>query len=166
MNIMRYLIVTAIALAAIFVGFLYWTLKTKTKVVTNEIPFSEVMNKKLALQRGAVIVKNRPAYVYENPYLIVEEGDALDEEITEIHSLPVGTSLMITAAKLLKNGTSGFTTSVVFGTVTTDFGEIPFEYHWGDEHSTLSNEIPNYFTFPKPVWASENDYENQQFVFK
>ena len=149
----------------IFAGLLYWTLRTKTKIVTNVEPYAGIMNKKLELDRDVLLVKNRSAYVHEKAFLIVERNQVLDKEITERHLLKAGTTLTLNRAKLFKNGTSGFTASVVFGIVSTDLGDIEFEYVWGDEHTTLASDEPNFFTYKNPIWKSINNDLDKRYTF-
>lgn len=160
------IILSVLVVILAFIGLLYFTLKTKTKNVTAVEPYTAFINQKLILERDVLLVKNRDAYVFEKPFLIVEMDDVLDEEITEKQLIKAGTPLTINKATLFTNGTSGGTTSVVFGSIATKNGEIEFEHVWGNEHSTLSVNEPNYFTFPKPIWESENNLIDKRYILK
>ena len=165
MKKLHILILAFVFIILVFVGFLYLTLRTKSKTVSHLQPYSEVIGEKLILDTDVLLIKNLNHYVYVNSFLIVEKNQFLSEEITEKHILKAGTPLVINGAKLFKNGVSGTTTGVVFGKVSTDFGEIEFEYIWGNEHTTLSIDEPNYFTFPKPIWKNENDTMDKRYLF-
>ncbi len=165
MKFLGVIVSIVIILVLLFVGLLYFTLKTKTKTVTEEAPYVSYMNTDLVLARDVILVKNDPAFVFEEALKLVEDDVPLFDGVTQEHFLKAGSNIQLHDAKLFTNGVSGFTQSIVFGTVATEAGEFGFEYAWGDEHSTLSNEIPNYFTFDEPVWEVVDLDTIKEYVF-
>lgn len=160
------IIVAIVLVILVFIGLLYWTLKTKNKNVTNTEPYTTFMNQKLILDRDVLLVRNIDAFVFEKPMLIIEVNDVLFDGITNKELIKAGTDFTLTKATLFTNGTSGGTTSVVFGTIRTKHGNVEFEHVWGNEHSSLNTEEPNYFIFPKPIWQSKSNFTDKRFIFK
>jgi len=164
MKTYQIVIVSIIFLVICFIGFIYLVLRTKKKDVTNVNPYIEVINKKLILERDVLLIKNINDYaIYEKEYLIVEKDAVLGEEIIERNLLKAGAVLTIKQAKLYTKSVSGLTQSMIFGTVSTDFGEIEFEHNWGDENPNFFLEKPDFFIFKKPIWKTNTVYTDKKF---
>lgn len=153
--------------AVLFVALLYYTLKTKITDVSDQRPYREVLNKELVLQRDAVLVKSRSADIYANPYLLTEQEEQLMPEALPRYRLAKGTFIQITAAKLFKNGTSGFTYAYVLGKVYVPEikSEVEFEYQWGESHISIYNDFKDYWTFPQAIWQESSVLEGEKFYF-
>ena len=164
MKIIKILLISFLIIAIGYAVILYFTLKPKTRDVSQLSPYFEIIGKDLIVQREAKLVRNLPAFVYENPYLIQENDQPVYEGITEIYTIPVGTVIKIDKAQFIKNGVSGFTHSVVFGTL-----EIPgqglksFEYVWGNQANTLDANKPLEFSFPMASWQTTSDDATYEF---
>lgn len=164
MKLLKIIFISIIVIAIGYAVLLYFTLKPKTRDVSQLSPYFEIIGKTLITQREAVLVRNLPAFVYENPYLIQAIDAPIFEGITEVHTIPVGTQINIDKAQFIKNGVSGFTHSVVFGTL-----EIPgqglksFEYAWGNQSLSLDSNDPLEFSYPLAIWQEEADIAKYQF---
>lgn len=159
------ILILVIALLAL-AGYFYFTLKTKVKNVSEIEPYSKILHKKHHLERDVLLVKNIKHNVFEKDYLIVENTEILEDEIVEKHLIKRGAEIEIINAKLFKNGTSGFTTSVVIGKIMTTNGLKEFEYVWGDQHIVFNNENKEYWTFSKPIWGEYGFNPNKKYYFK
>ena len=62
----------------VFIGMLYYVLRTKVNDVSSEKPFNLILNHKLTTKRVAYLVKNRVHEVHENQYLLLENKDEID----------------------------------------------------------------------------------------
>jgi len=146
-------------------GVFYFALRNTKTTVTHQLPYSEYINKELVLQRAALLVKNVDAFTYYEPYLLVEENAQVYSEITETYKIPAGTKLRLSKAVLLKNGVSGFTTSIVVGTIYVEKfqKEIAFEYIWGTEHVSLTSGAKSSWTYPLALWQKEETREIYSF---
>lgn len=153
--------------AVLFVALLYYTLKTKITDVSDKKPYSEVLNKELVLQRDAIIAKSRSADTYANPYLLTEQEDQLMSEAVPRYRLAKGTAIRMTAAKLFKNGTSGFTHAYVLGKIYVPEIklEVEFEYQWGESHISIYNDFKDYWTFPQAIWQESSIFDGEKFYF-
>lgn len=160
------IILIALVIILAVAGIFYWVLKTNTTEVTKLEPYVTVMNKSLILDRDVLLVKNRKANVFKEPYLIVDTDVALEDEITEKHLIKAGHEITLKNAKLFTNGNSGLTASVVFGEIITDFGTISFEHIWGKQHVNFDVGTSDYFKFPQPIWESEEYDEEKRYNFK
>ncbi len=163
MKTYKIVILSIIFLVLCIISFLYLVFRTKKKDVTNVSPYIEIINEKLILERDLLLIKNIGYAIYEKEYLIVEKDAVLDEEIIEKNLLKAGTSLTVKQAKLYTNSVSGYTQSMILGTIATDFGEIEFEHDWGDENLNFYLENPDFFTFKKPIWETNTVYTDKKF---
>lgn len=146
-----------------FMGLLFFTLRTKSKDVSHLPPYVTFIGKDLQLTSDILLLKNEPQFVFEKPLLMVEKNTSTSSEIVDKQLVPSGTKIQLTSAKLFTNGTSGSTSSVLFGYIVNS--KIEFEVIWGEEHFVVGVDEPNYFTFTAPLWETELDFTGQRFVF-
>ena len=141
----------------IFLGMLYYVLRTKVNNVSSEKPFNSILNQKLTTKRVSFLVKNRTPEVNENDYLLVENKDEINLELKEIYEIPVNTNFILQKAKIFTNGTSGFSYSYVLGTIYIDDlkKEVAFEYNYGEKKIFLYGEEKEYWFFDKSIWDDE-----------
>ena len=149
----------------VFIGMLYYVLRTKVNDVSSEKPFNLILNHKLTTKRVAYLVKNRVHEVHENQYLLLENKDEIDSDLKEVYEIPIGTSLTIQKAKIFTNGTSGFSYLYVLGNIyVADLKkEVPFEYNYGEKKYSLYGDEEEYWSFDKAIW--ENEKIDGKFYF-
>lgn len=149
----------------IFVGLLYYVLRTKVNDVSSEEPFKSVINVKITTKTEAVIFKNVEDFVKENEYELVNTTKEIYTETTQKYTIPIGTELKIDKAKIFTNGTSGFSYSYVLGKVYVKElqKEVAFEYQWGDQQISLYGNEKEHWTFAKALW--ENTKTKGKFYF-
>ncbi len=147
------------------IAIFYIALRNTKTNVTEKQPYSGFINKELMLQRPGLLVKNVDAFSYVEPYLLVEEDAQLYAEITEKYPINAGTKVKLNKALLIKNAVSGFTTSVVVGTLYVSGlqKEISFEYIWGNEHVVLTAGAKSSWTYPVALWQKEEIKESYTF---
>lgn len=133
----------------VFIGLLYYTLKTKVEDVTNDPPFVNLVGKKMKLGQDAILVNNYEPFVYEEPLLLDKKDSPLYEGTTIAFYVKKGDELQIRSAKNFTNGTSGATHTILFGTIITGSPSktIPFEYYWETQTITKDAENTLIFTF-------------------
>ena len=159
------IIIGAFIVLLLFIGLLYYTLCAKVTNVSDEEPYSGVINKKLCLVKDVFITKSREVDAYANPYLISEIQDDSSARSLSGYILPKGTAIKIYEANIYKNGVSGFAQAYVLGTVYIKelSKEVHFEYNWGQSHVTIYSEQDDYWTFPLAPW--QTDTEPGKFYF-
>lgn len=150
---------------AIFIGLLYYVLRTKVSDVSSEKPFKTLIDQKVITKRKAIIFKNIDAFVNENEFEIVSDSTQIYNEIKEKYILPIGTELKIEKAKIFTNGTSGFSHSYVLGSVYMKELQkvVAFEYYWGDQNISIYGDEKEHWTFEKALW--ENTKTEGKFYF-
>ncbi len=163
MNVLKIIGVVVLLSTVAFIGVLYLTLRTKTQIVSDQEPFSSFLNQNLSLERDVLLVHNLEEFSFEQIHKIEEKGANVYEGVTVFKELEKGTSITFEDAKLFTNGTSGFTTCVLFGTVYLESQEIKFEYHWGDQQISLDKNDKGYWTFSKPIWKSQQ-FDKKYFI--
>lgn len=145
-----------VSLVAAFALMLFVALRTQVTDVSGQKPYADIINVNLVLKRPAVMAKNLPANVYANPYVMKEKAreEDLPDEALPRYTLPAGTALKFTHAKLFRSGVSGFPRAVVLGTVyLPDLkAEVAFEYQWGTSHVSLTGNEKDFYTFPLAAW--------------
>ena len=141
----------------IFIGLLYYVLRTKVNNVSSEEPFKSVINQKVTTKSEAIVFRNTDAFVQENDYELVNNTKEIYAEITEKYTIPIGTPLKIEKAKIFTNGTSGFSHSYVLGTIYIKElkKDVFFEYRWGEKHISLYGNEKEYWSFDKAIWETQ-----------
>ena len=163
-----FIVVIVLVGLVLFAGLLYYTLKTQITDVSSKKPYSEYIGKKVYSKRDAIIALSSEADAYANPYIITESKSDLMLEADPRYKLSSGTELLIQSAKIFKNGTSGFEHAFVLGTVFVKElnREVPFEYRWGEAHTSLYNEYEDYWTFSLSLWQEEEQLIGEKFYLK
>ena len=140
----------------IFIGLLYYVLRTKANDISSKEPFKSIINVKVTTKSEAVIFKNIEAFIKENDYELVNNSKEIYPEITEKYIIPIGTELKIEKAKIFTNGTSGYSHSYVLGTVYIKELQkvVAFEYNWGDQQISLYGNVKKHWTFEKAIWEN------------
>ena len=166
MKIGSTILIVGVVATMLFILLLYLTLRTKVTQVNHMPPYSHLIGETLVLHSDARLVRNIDAFVFQTPLLLLDAKEPLFDGVTLAYSLPAGTEIILESATLYKNGTSGFTTSIVAGRAITETGIHEFEHRWGDEHSSLDNNTPNQWTFDTPLWRSPKHNPEQRYTFK
>ena len=154
---MRKLIKIAFLALLVFIGMLWFVLRTKVTGVSDQKPYSAIVNKTVTLKRQAFIALNVEWNAYDNPYLICESDSDFLSEVGTKYTLPIGTTLIITEANVYTNGTSGFSSAYVLGSVYVKElkKEVPFEYRWGKQNVVIYGDAIDYWTFPLAIWQEK-----------
>ncbi len=141
----------------VFIGMLYYVLRTKVTEVSGQEPYSAIVNKTVTLKRQAFIAFNVEWNAYDNPYLICESDSDFLSEVGTKYLLPIGTALTITEANIYTNGTSGFSSAYILGTVYVKElkKEVAFEYRWGKQQVVIYGDAIDYWTFPLAIWQEK-----------
>jgi hypothetical protein len=163
---MRKLIKIALLALLVFIGMLWYVLRTKVSDVSDQEPYSGIVNKTVAIKRQAFIALNVEWNAYDNPYLICESDSDFLSEVGTKYILPTGTVLTITEANIYTNGTSGFSSAYVLGTVYLKElkKEVAFEYRWGKQQVVIYGDSKDYWTFPLAIW--QDNELNEKFYFE
>jgi len=155
-------------------AWFYWNFsKIQVKDVSNELPFSTIINKKLVLERDVYLIRNNTSEFYNSISTIVDDKNltgAIDKETTLVKVIKKGTPLTITETQLQKKGSIG-TKSIIKGTLHTKEHDILFKQSWGANNDNVIEENvkiienANYYTFKKPIWETENEFDVNKTYF-
>ncbi|WP_299780686.1 hypothetical protein [uncultured Formosa sp.] len=140
------------------IAFMYYFLYSpKYKEVSQEKPFSEILNKKLTTKRYAVILKHPEHSIHEQYNYHFEDGNSygMDSGLEIIADIPIGTEVVLDKAELHTGRVSGTTTAYVFGTIYSKEKKkrYDFQYPWGDYH-LLFEDTP-FWTFKLAFWQDK-----------
>jgi len=134
MKTLQYILLAISIGIILFIIMLYIALRTKITDVSKLDPYQQYLNIPLKLKSEARLVRNVKAFAHQEAYLLISNPkEEVYSTITEIHTLPAGTELIFHSAKDFRNGTSGFTASMLIGSIQTPQGEKAFEARWGDQ---------------------------------
>ncbi len=149
------------ALALIF----YLALRSKNLDVSNERPFSGVVNKKITTKRKIVILKNYVQPLDKNYPFILEDGSGygFDTTLEVLAEFDAGTEIVLEKAVIHTGGTSGMSIPYVFGRVFSEKNQrgYNFNYTWGNYH--FLNQDKPFFSFPLAFW--QDDALEEKFYF-
>lgn len=126
---------TVCLLVAVFLGLLFYVLRTETSDLSGQQPYVSLIGQKLELTRDVTLALNRQPEVFEKK-MVLTESEILADGVVLVERLKAGTPLQITAVKNFKNGTSGFTTRVAFGKIKSNVTKkvmVEFEYEWPED---------------------------------
>lgn len=140
-----------------FCGLLYYVLKTKVNDVTDQDPFASFVHQKMVLGQDAILVNNYEYFVEEESLYLDAVGSQLYDGTTIAHQLNKGDQIYIHSAKDFTDGTSGFTSTLLFGNVTTGNPPqiIPFEYNWETQKIKKNAQGVFVFSFEASPWELE-----------
>ena len=161
-----YIILIAIAgLITLIAIMFYFYLRVKSIDVSNESPFSEVIDKKLILERDVFLIRNNTPGFYKSISTVVDEEGLIgpiDKETKMVDIIKKGTPFTIQKAEIRSHGESG-TYGLITGILHTEKYNIPFKQRWGrfsvyilDGAKQIDNKIA--FTFQRAIWESETEY--------
>ncbi len=151
-------LVGVVVLILVFAIFLFWMAsRPKFKDVSNQKPFVEVVKKRIATKRKALIMKYPGNPIDEKYNMVLEDGTGfgLEADLPTYATLPIGTEVHIDKVELHTGRVSGTTTAYLFGRVYSEATaqEYLFQYSWGYYHS-LQEDNP-YWTFDTAFWQEE-----------
>ncbi|MGF1557668.1 MAG: hypothetical protein ACFCUL_01085 [Flavobacteriaceae bacterium] len=146
-----------VAVVGLVVLIFYLALRSKRLDVSMELPFAEVVNKKVTTKRKVLILKNYTPPVDEKFPFILEDGSSygLGTTLEILAEFEAGSEVVIEKSILLTGGTSGVTTPYLFGRIYSEKNqkEYSFHYTWGNYHF-LYQDNP-FWTFPLAFWQDE-----------
>lgn len=157
------IILIIVAAAILFIAAFLYSVLPRNKTASKLAPFKELIGQELTTLRPAILLKGESyemAYVDYKLYDPIQRYSAIIEATVSKWTLPAGTKLQITEAKLRYGAVSGFTTPFLIGTVKhPETGEIVvFEYSWGEESVARSfDKIKERWTFPLAPWQQQED---------
>ena len=140
------------------VAFVFYYLSLpKYRDVSNEEPFSEIVNKTLITKKEVLILQHTDVKKDENYLFHLEDGNhyGMDSGLEVIAALPIGTAVTIDKVELHTNRVSGTTSAYLFGKAKShdQKEEYTFQCNWGDHH-VLYEDIP-YWTFNTAFWQDK-----------
>lgn len=168
---------------SLFVFLLYFTLKTKSRDISNEKPFVEWIGKPLVLNAETFLVKEDKAN-YDNskfPYLLsdstsynyddlvrrnqirIDKSEPCDVcDITFLETFPVGTVVTFHKAVMTIGGVSGSANLILYGIVKHNNQEYAVGYYWGrEDHSKRADTsgfgMKRYYKFSQAPWQTKQD---------
>lgn len=170
-----YLVISVIAISLIIiVGIFYIALKTKTKDVTNELPFTTFINKNLVLERDVLLLKINDSGFFDRISEIIEIGSWKDVQWKDTEGwnkllIKKGTTLTIKNVTLKASGVSGIPFTQISGVLHTQATDIEFYHTWGEYNTALFDEdgltiAENFFKFSKPIWECQFDENKIYFL--
>lgn len=135
----------------------YVIFSPKYRDVSNEKPFSEIVNKKLVTKVDIQILANPDLPIDEQYIYHLEDGTSygMNSELEILAEIPVGTEFTIDKVEMHTGTVSGSTTAYLFGQIFSEESEVnyKFVYNWGNHHF-LYEDKP-YWTFEQAFWQSE-----------
>lgn len=130
MDLKKILIIGGVAAAVLILGFIYLlynSVKVVHKEVTDQKPYSELLNQDFYTKAETALLK-LDKYIYiKEPYCITEnyyEGDPIERMI------PAGTKVRFTKAFSRYSAVAGSTTVVLVGDLTVEGKTYRFEWNW------------------------------------
>lgn len=140
-----------VGLVLIFILLLYFTLFPPSKDLSRKKPYNDMIGKDLLVKREATVALNYPPYARFKPYIMVDSGGFLGDDIKPRYALKAGTPLRIQSVKQYKNGTSGEERILALGKVHVNElnTEVEFEYEVGSTSLTPNGILWNH---SKPLW--------------
>lgn len=150
--VLKIVIVVGI-LILLYVVFLYGTLRTKSKDLTNISPYSDIIGTDQTTEQVCYIAKNYEHYVKENAFILKQTSD-FDSEAGKAYELPIGSPIVIENAKAFTNGVSGSTSNMILGRVFIKElnKEVAFEYNWDSEKPYHLKNYEQYLRYPLTPW--------------
>jgi len=137
----------------LYMGFLYFSLKTKVKDVSNIMPFKSIIGTEQLTKQICYLALNQEPFRKENPYLLQIENNFNDVAETAFQ-IPIGTRIKIENVKAFTNGVSGFTSHYVLGHIYVNQleKEVAFEYLWDGEKPLEIKNHEDYLRYPLTPW--------------
>ncbi|MFT3703560.1 MAG: hypothetical protein QM802_14450 [Agriterribacter sp.] len=163
MNIKMLLAIAVIGII-VLIGIFYLALRSTNKDVSKKEPYTSFIGKTLYTQRASVLAKNLPEFNVKEAYFITEDTN-LFEGVEKIAPLPKGTKLQFVNAIHHKNGTSGFSQSLLIGKVWVNDKWFDIEYYWGEQRITFDTADKGQWIFPPGLWQ-QKDAGNTSFVLE
>ncbi|CAM3461660.1 hypothetical protein [Zobellia roscoffensis] len=136
-------------------GIIYLAFRTKTKDLSKQFPYNEIIDKTLTTKQPAYIAANYEHFVEEHPYIIEMDTTHFYGTIDSIYTLPIGTPLKIEGANAYTKPVSGSTHPIVLGSVFVKELDttVKFEFYWGENPTYgLYEHKDNYDIYPLAPW--------------
>jgi len=149
MKVLKIILILAFLGAILLFGILWLAFRTKSENISSIEPYKSLVGKTVNTKQICYIAKNRKAGVNQNPYSIKMTSRYFDEEVKEIYTLPLGTSLIIEDAKAFISPASSLQRKYILGQVYVKELDktVPFEMYWD----------PSYAGYPEYPLGSRND---------
>ncbi|GAB3414182.1 hypothetical protein [Niabella aquatica] len=152
---------------ALFIFFLYATIKTKSTSLSSYAPFKEWIGETVTLNRETVLCKEKD-YLNVNsnyPYTLLDSLHPDWQKVEQHHPdiepvmvFPAGTKLHIEKAVQYTNGVSGSSYPTMFGTISENGREYRISYRWGERNLALYfDRTKECWYFHQAPWQSKTD---------
>ncbi|CDF79338.1 hypothetical protein BN863_16260 [Formosa agariphila KMM 3901] len=150
--------VTLLLLGVGLVVLIFFVLSLpKTRDVSNEPPFSNIVQKDLITKKQLLIVNDESIKQDKDYTYHLEDGSSygMDSGLEVVATFPVETAVTIDKVELYTNRVSGTTTPYLFGKIYSKELQAyyTFQYAWGDYH--IIYEDTPYWSFPLAFWQDE-----------
>lgn len=167
----KFLLIGLGCLLVVFAFMLYVVLKTSSTDISKYAPFQAYVGRSVTLQRSATLFRQDDTFVENRayPYSMVDtahrqwqyfqDGMAQEKpEVSQVDTLPPGTTITIDKAMSYRSGVSGFSSTFVFGRVLVGDKTYYLSYRWGDiDLAKLLDKQDAYWTFDRAPWQMTAD---------
>lgn len=175
MRILYTILTTIVIIITLIAIWFYFYLRVNTKDVSDKLPFSEIIDKELILDRDIFLLRNNTSDFYKVTSTVFDNEldiGAIDEENMIIEIVRKGTPLSINKATIQSHGESGIY-GLITGVLHTKKYNILFKQRWGtlspyildDSDEPTDNTNTLYFTFNKPIWVTETEHKITKTYF-
>jgi len=132
MKVLKIVIIVVLIAIAFIIGMMWLASRTKTENISTSVPYKSVVGTTVVTKQICYIAKNRKASVNQNPYLIKMTSRYFGDEVKEVYTLPLGTSLIIEEAKAFISPFSTLQRKYILGKVTVKElnKTVSFEMAW------------------------------------
>ncbi len=145
------IVIVAVVVGFIFVIGAFWSaLSDSVKDISNQQPYTSVLNKTWYTQRTCTLAKNLPAFVIKEDYFLTEQ-ETLFEGVEKVSEIPILSPIIFTKAYRRKGAVSGAVTSILIGKITVNEKSYTFEYKWGEERFGVASSDNEWF-YEKGIW--------------
>ncbi|WP_126973360.1 hypothetical protein [Gynurincola endophyticus] len=158
----------AISLVVFVLMFIY-VIKTKSADISRYTPFSEWIGKTVILPVETVLFEDRdpfnkkyPAILYDSLHPDWQQVEQRKQSATDAHHtiriFPAGSRLTIEKAMIYTNGVSGFSTAMLFGTISDSSKNYPVSYKWGTYSAGRAfDQLKECWSFHQAPWQLQRD---------
>lgn len=151
----------------VFAFLLYQTIKTKSTSLNNYEPFKQLVGKTVTLQKETLLFeeKLKSHENNEHPYNLTDDLHPqftlyknIDFKPMHIATFPAGTILKLEKAVQYTNGTSGFSSPYLFGTITANGITYKISYQWGEmSQEKFFDKVDKCWRFHHAPWQTTPD---------
>lgn len=151
------IILSAVVIFIMVIGYFYLVLRDEVKEVSSDIPYSEIINDDLIALRSSILIDNSAlSYSKEYPKEL-ENCENIDTSQVFYTVVPKRSIFKFKKALQIMNGTSGFTRSYLFGEVSlAGTKEIhAIMYSWGLLEQDVFQRTDDYWKFEIAPWQTD-----------